>query len=150
RADGRAGRGRVAHGRPDGGPRGGGRRLSSGAAGGASRPVRAGPGRGRAARAAARGAAGDGFRRAQRGRRPDLCARAACALGPTLLPLQPGTVDDQRVELLEEALRLIPPREKAQRIRVTSELAVALYWSSDSRRSMDVAENAVALARKLG
>src|SRR5262249_18451402 len=37
---------------------------------------------------AARAAAVDGFRLAQRQRRPDLCARAACALGPALLPLQ--------------------------------------------------------------
>jgi tetratricopeptide (TPR) repeat protein len=98
----------------------------------------------------ARAAAVDGFRLAQRRRRPDLCARAACALGPALLTLQPGTVDDQRVDLLDEALRLIPQRQKAQRIRVYSELAVALYWSPDSRRCMAVAETAVALARKLG
>lgn len=99
--------------------------------------------------ATARKSAIDGFRLAQRRRRPDLCARAACALGPTLLPLQPGTVDEQRVELLEEALRLTPQREKAQRIRVYSELAVALYWSPDSRRCMAVAATAVELARKL-
>lgn len=100
--------------------------------------------------ATARAAAIDAFPLARRLRRPDLCARAACALGPALLPLQPGTVDDERVDLLEEALRLIPAREKAQRIRVYSELAVALYWSSDSRRCMAVAETAVELARKLG
>jgi DNA-binding winged helix-turn-helix (wHTH) protein/tetratricopeptide (TPR) repeat protein len=99
---------------------------------------------------AARAAAIDGFRLAQRRKRPDLCARAACALGPTLLPLQPGTVDEQRVELLEEALRLIPPRDKTQRVRVYSELAVALYWSSDSTRCTAAAETAVELARKLG
>lgn len=97
----------------------------------------------------ARAAAIDGFDLARR-RRPDLCARAACSLGPALLPLQPGTVDAQRVELLEEALRLIPPRQKAQRIRVYSELAVALYWSADSRRCLAVAETAVGLARTLG
>jgi DNA-binding winged helix-turn-helix (wHTH) protein/tetratricopeptide (TPR) repeat protein len=100
--------------------------------------------------ATARQAALEGFRLAQQRRRPDLCARAACALGPTLLPLQPGTVDEQRVELLEEALRLIPPRDRAQRVRVLSELAVALYWAPDALRCMDVAENAVGLARKLG
>lgn len=99
--------------------------------------------------ATAREAAIDGFRLAQR-QRPDLCARAACALGPALLPLQPGSVDEQRVDLLEEALRLIPPRDKAQRIRVYSELAVALYWSPDSQRCTAVADTAVDLARKLG
>jgi len=98
----------------------------------------------------ARAAAIDGFRMAQRQRRPDLCARAACALGPALLPLQPGTVDEQRVDLLEEALRVIPSRDKAQRIRVYAELAVALYWSADSSRGLAVAETAVALARRLG
>ena len=99
---------------------------------------------------AARDAVTDAFPLARRLRRPDLCARAACALGPALLPLQPGTIDDQRVDLLEEALRLIPQRDRAQRIRVYSELAVALYWSPDSQRCMAVAETAVALARKLG
>jgi len=98
----------------------------------------------------ARGAAIDGFRLAQQRRRPDLCARAACALGPALLPLQPGTVDAQRVELLEEALRLIPARDRARRIRVQSELAVALYWSADARRCLAVADTAVDLARRLG
>lgn len=98
----------------------------------------------------ARESAIDGFRLAQQRRRPDLCARAACALGPTLLRLQPGTVDEQRVDLLEQALRLIPRRDKARCIRVYSELAVALYWSPDSTRCIAVAENAVALARKLG
>ncbi len=47
-------------------------------------------------------------------------------------------------------MRLIPPRQKAQRIRVYSELAVALYWSSDARRCLAVAETATELARKLG
>jgi tetratricopeptide (TPR) repeat protein len=99
---------------------------------------------------AAREAATGAFPLARRLRRSDLCTRAACALGPALLPLQLGSVDHERVDLLEEALRLIPPREKAQRIRVSSELAVALYWSSDSRRCVAVAETAVELARKLG
>lgn len=97
----------------------------------------------------ARAAAIDGFGLARR-RRPDLCARAACALGPTLLPLQPGSVDAQRVTLLEEALRLVPPRQTALRIRVSGELAVALYWSADARRALAMAEEAVALARRLG
>src|SRR5262249_14431182 len=98
----------------------------------------------------ARDAAIEGFRLAQQQRRPDLCARAACVAGPNLLPLRVGRVDEQRAELLEEALRLIPQREKAQRIRVYSELAVALYWSPDSRRCLAVAETAVDLAQKLG
>jgi len=101
-------------------------------------------------RAGARVAATEAFPLARRLRRADLCARAACALGPALLPLQPGSVDEERVDLLEEALRLISQREKAHRVRVYSQLAVALYWSSDVQRCMTAAETAVDLAGKLG
>jgi tetratricopeptide (TPR) repeat protein len=97
----------------------------------------------------ARASALEAFHLARRLRRSDLGTGAACALGPSLLCLQTGAVDEERVDLLEEALRLIPRGEKAQRIRVCSHLAVALYWSPDSRRCMAVADTAVELARKL-
>lgn len=97
----------------------------------------------------ARASAVDAFRLASRLRQTDLCARAAGALGPNLLRLQTGAVDEQQVDLLEEALRLVPRRQQAQRVRLHSQLAVALYWSSDSRRGVAAAETAVELARKL-
>jgi len=101
--------------------------------------------------AAARTAAEEAFRIGRRLDRADLCARAAaCAVGPTLLRLQTGTVDERHIELLEDALRLLPSSDKVRRIQLYSQLVMALYWSGDTYRCITAADTAVALAEKLG
>lgn len=100
--------------------------------------------------AATRDAAEEAFRIGRRLGRPDLCARAAaCAVGPTLLRLQTGTVDERHIELLEDALQSLSPSDKFRRIELYSQLAMALYWSSDTYRCITAADTAVALAEKL-
>jgi tetratricopeptide (TPR) repeat protein len=59
-------------------------------------------------------------------------ALAAIELGAVGLP--PGDVDDEIVELLEEALRLLDDRPTVLRARVLARLAVQLYWSPSSAR----------------
>lgn len=79
---------------------------------------------------------------------------AAAALGLALpgavIGMDFGLLDDQRIELLERALELLPPEEAATRVQVLAHLALALYLSPDRRRREEAAAEAVVVARRLG
>jgi tetratricopeptide (TPR) repeat protein len=80
--------------------------------------------------------------------RPDLLALAALDFGS--FALSPGIVDEEVVRLLEQALASLDPGDSALRVRLLARLAVALYWSPDTERRLDAADEAVAIARRLG
>lgn len=102
------------------------------------------------AHATARQAADEAFAIGERLRDDEVCAAAAtCAVGPTLLRLQTGTSDDRQIEMIDVALRRLPVAAKSRRVHLYSQLAMALYWSSDTQRCLAAAEEAVALARRL-
>ena len=80
--------------------------------------------------------------------RPDLLARAALDFGA--FALSPGIVDEELVGLLDGALAALDASDSAPRIRLLARLAVALYWSPEDERRLAAAEEAVAMARRLG
>jgi hypothetical protein len=62
-----------------------------------------------------------------------------------------GTEDPESVALLEEALRLLPAEDAPLRARVAARLGGVLYYSPDSeRRSQELVDDAIAMARRLG
>ncbi|HWI07390.1 MAG TPA: AAA family ATPase [Solirubrobacteraceae bacterium] len=78
----------------------------------------------------------------------DIFARAALGFGP--FALTPGYVDEQHVALLGEALERIGPDDDPMRVRLLGSLAVALYWSDTAARRAELADEALAIARRLG
>lgn len=80
--------------------------------------------------------------------RPDLLARAALDFGA--FALSPGIVDEELVHLLEQALDAIDPSDSPLRARLLARLAVALYWSPEVDRRLALADEAVAMARRIG
>ena len=78
----------------------------------------------------------------------DIFARAALGFAP--FALTPGYVDEQHVALLVEALDRIGPADDPMRVRLLGSLAVALYWSDTAPRRAELAEEALAMARRLG
>lgn len=75
-------------------------------------------------------------------------ARAALGLGAVGLP--PAIVDEQLVSLLDEALAMLDDRPCSLRARVLARLAVALHWSHDHERRLDLVEQAERIARERG
>jgi tetratricopeptide (TPR) repeat protein len=61
-----------------------------------------------------------------------------------------GLVDDERIELLEEALEALGSEDSALRARVTGSLAEALYFSPSGGRTLPLGEAAVEMARRVG
>jgi AAA ATPase domain len=80
--------------------------------------------------------------------RPDLLARAALDFGA--FALSPGIVDEELVSLLDRALSAVGPGESELRVRLLARLGVALYWSPQVERRLQVTDEAVAMARRLG
>jgi hypothetical protein len=80
--------------------------------------------------------------------RPDLLARAALDFGA--FALSPGIVDEEVVSLLDQALAALAPEQAELRVRVLARLGVALYWSPEVDRRLQVTDEAVATARRLG
>jgi AAA ATPase domain len=80
--------------------------------------------------------------------RPDLLARAALDVGA--FALSPGIVDEELVRLLEQALDALDTSDSPLRARVLARLAVALYWSPAVDRRLALADEAVAMARRIG
>jgi hypothetical protein len=80
--------------------------------------------------------------------RPDLLARAALDFGA--FALSPGVVDEELVNLLEQALAALDPSDSSLRVRLLARLGVALYWSPEVERRLSITEEAVAIARRLG
>jgi tetratricopeptide (TPR) repeat protein len=85
---------------------------------------------------------------AQRLALPELAARAALSLGGPWVEI--GSVDDQLVALLETALAGLGARDSVLRVEVLSRLARELYWSATPQRGVSLAEDAVAIAQRLG
>jgi DNA-binding SARP family transcriptional activator len=80
--------------------------------------------------------------------RPDLIARAALEVGA--FALSPGIVDEELVRMLNAALSAVDVDDTALRVRLLARLGVALYWSGDADGRLAVAEESVAMARRLG
>ncbi len=79
---------------------------------------------------------------------PDRLARAALILvrgstGST----RAGTVDEELVALLEEALACVPTEPSGIRAQLMSSLATELQWSGDHDRRMALARDALEMAR---
>ncbi len=79
---------------------------------------------------------------------PDDLARAA--LGASASGMLFGVSDRQRVDWLEEALAAQRDRPTAVRVRLLARLALELYWLVDRERSLELADEAIGLARRVG
>ena len=89
---------------------------------------------------------------AQKAGDAELLAESALglALPGAVIGMDFGVLDDQRIELLERALELLPADDGSTRVRVLAHLALALYLSPQRARRDEVAAEAVAMARRLG
>lgn len=81
----------------------------------------------------------------------DLLVEAVLANGRGFVSIV-GQVDDERVELIDAALDLLDRHgdRPSSRARLTALLSSELVFSGDMRRSRELGEQAVALARQLG
>jgi class 3 adenylate cyclase/tetratricopeptide (TPR) repeat protein len=77
----------------------------------------------------------------------DLLARAAFGLG---VEFTAGIVDDLEIQLLEEALGLLGEADSVLRARVLGRLAKGLQTSPHRNRRVQLSEEAVAMARRIG
>ena len=77
----------------------------------------------------------------------DRLARAAFGLG---VEFTAGTVDDLEIRLLEEALGLLGEADSVLRARVLGRLAKGLQASPHRNRRVQLSEEAVAMARRIG
>jgi DNA-binding SARP family transcriptional activator len=82
----------------------------------------------------------------------ELVAAAAVglALPGSVVGMDFGQLDEERIALLETALDLLPPDDSPTRARVLAHLALALYLSPQLERRRAAAEEAVAVASRLG
>ena len=106
-------------------------------------------------RAGRTGDAHDAFLRAadvaRRVGRPDQLARAALGYGGGLGGYGWSVrADDILVGLLEDALEALGTDDSPQRVRVLGRLATELYYTSQVARRTDLANQAVAMAQRLG
>jgi len=76
----------------------------------------------------------------------DLLARAALAYGSVFVF---GEVDGTLVELLHETLAMIDEKDSATRARLTARLAAAMQPADDPGAAMDLARDAIAMARRV-
>jgi DNA-binding SARP family transcriptional activator len=61
-----------------------------------------------------------------------------------------GRVDEARLALLEEALAALGGEDSPLRARLLARLALELYYAGEPERRLELSEQAVALARRLG
>jgi hypothetical protein len=61
-----------------------------------------------------------------------------------------GALDDERVKFIEAALASIGPADSATRARLLSVLALELIWRDPELRRLELADESVAMARRLG
>ena len=80
---------------------------------------------------------------------PELLARAALDIETPFVWIS-GRVDSLEVSLLEDALSAIPGDQEQLRVKLLSRLALALYWSDDTKRPIQLAEQACENARRIG
>jgi hypothetical protein len=79
---------------------------------------------------------------------PELLARAALASAPWGLATALSD-EEGLIPLLEEALERLPSTDGAVRARLLARLAAALYWSAPAERRAALAEEAIAMARRV-
>jgi hypothetical protein len=79
--------------------------------------------------------------------RPEGMVAATLGLGE--LVVSAGTVDDGLIRMLERTLALVGDTDRAAYVRLTSRLAMELYWSPALKRSRELAAAAVTAAREL-
>jgi len=77
-------------------------------------------------------------------------AETALAIAPGFFSIETGVVDAELIETLEQALELLPSDDSVVRVRLLGHLAAALYWSTESRRIVEVVDEATAIADRLG
>lgn len=90
---------------------------------------------------------------AEMGRRThdaDLFARAALGFASGLSGFEVRLWDRQQTDLLEEALGRLGPDDSVPRAQVLARLSVALSFTASDERRRDLAEEAVAIGRRLG
>jgi len=88
---------------------------------------------------------------AERGGLPELLARAALGLGTSGMGLvDPLALDERQVRLLEDAIERTGSAEPALRSRLFARLALIRYWPSAGPRCVELADEAVRLARGAG
>ena len=92
------------------------------------------------------------FERAARAARDrhDAEGLARSALALSRVTLETGSMNTSLVSFLEDALRQLPDGDSVLRASVLARLARALYFSPDTARREASAEEAVAMARRLG
>jgi len=99
-------------------------------------------------------AAASSFKRAadlaRLGSESEQFARAALGYAPGFFAIEAGVVDDQLIELLEEAYSCGEGCELGLRARIAGSLAIALYWSEQSQACIEYGEEAVKLADESG
>ena len=78
------------------------------------------------------------------------CAALGLALPGAVIGMDFGLVDHARVELLEEALALLPVADTPTRVRLLAHLALALQLGGHEARRQEAADEAVAVAERLG
>ncbi len=69
--------------------------------------------------------------------------------GGQTFDIPPFTVDVELVALLEEALEILGDADSGMRARVLGRLAVALYFSEEEERRIDLGRQAVEMARRV-
>jgi tetratricopeptide (TPR) repeat protein len=83
------------------------------------------------------------------GRLEDL-ARAALGLGAGLGGFEVRLFDQRQIDLLEEALEALPSDDSSLRAWIMARLAVALSFVGSDERRLELSEEAVAMARRVG
>jgi tetratricopeptide (TPR) repeat protein len=81
--------------------------------------------------------------------RPHQLARAALGLGAGLGGFEVRLFDQRQIDLLEEALGVLPEDDSALRAWVMARLAVALSFVGSEERRKDLAREAVGMARRV-
>lgn len=99
--------------------------------------------------AAARDAFEEAARWARRRQRPDELARAALGFGAGLSGFEVRLFDTRQLDLLEEALLALGPEDSPLRAWTLARLSVALSFVASEERRRALAEEAVAMARRL-
>ncbi len=75
---------------------------------------------------------------------------AQAALGFTPWGLSTAVVDEELVATLQEALDSIPAEDRPRHARLLAHLAAALYWRAPLTRRLELVDEAIDSARKLG
>lgn len=87
---------------------------------------------------------------ARRRNRADDLARAALGFGAGLAGFEVQLFDERQIELIDDALRALPPVDSPLRAALLARLSVALTMQESVERRRAAAEDAVAMSRRVG